>query len=155
VIKIPDDVESLAKVDRADIAYEDQCVEIDGIVSPSGQGGWHRDDYDVHCFSLAAWRRVAKALTTRELTILRPIPKGTRGFGDFPEFSIHRFSVLLSKESTRAIFARQLPSGEHDKELFTFGEELKRPVIIHTETFGDLELNRSINRFEGEAEWNG
>lgn len=152
-----DSVEALAAVDVAEVTYEKECVEIEGIVYPSSGSGWPREncDYDVHCFQFAAWRRPGQALNKRKLTILRPVAKESNYFDDFPDYSIHRIRLLLSTDETRAVFDRLLPPGEPDEELLAFGEELRKPVIISTQVFGDLVLDRQLDWFEGSAMWNG
>lgn len=148
-------IKSLADVDAANVSYGNECVVIRGIVSPSGQGGWLREDFGVHFFEFAAWRRPERPINKRTLTILRPVPRESNYLAEFPEHTIHRISVLLSADETRAVFDKLLSLDEPDPELVAFGEELRKPVIISTKTFGNLVLDRRFNWFEGEAEWNG
>jgi hypothetical protein len=154
---VPSNIESLADVDPADVSYEKECVAIQGVVSPSGQGGWpgQEGNYKVHCFQFAAWHRLGEPVVKRDLTILRPVPRESNYFEDFPDYSIHRISVLLSTDETRAVFDRLLPLDEADEELVAVGEELRKPVIISTKTFGDLVLDRRHDWFEGRAKWHG
>jgi len=109
----PPSADRLADVDSADCEYQKNVVEIEGVVSPSSQGGWGRtDDYKVHCFSFPAWRH-------------------------------------------RAVFAGKSQSAVDPSQLQEIAEELAKPVVINTQRFGDLTLDRSIQWFEGEADWNG
>jgi len=153
----PPGIESLADIDTADASYESECVVIDGVVSPSSQGGWsgENDGYKVHCFSFAAWRRPGDDIVKRDLTILRPVPPGGDYWSDFPKHSIQRISVLLSTDGTRAVFERALPVGSPDEELQKIASELQKPVVFPAKQFGDLVLDRSIDWFEGETQWNG
>jgi hypothetical protein len=153
----PPGIESLADVDTADSSYECECVVIDGVVSPSSQGGWsgENDGYEVHCFSFAAWRRPGEPIVKRDLTILRPVPPDGDYWGDFPKHSIQRISVLLSTDGTRAVFARALPVDSPNEELQEIANELQKPVVFPTERFGDLVLDRRVDWFEGESQWNG
>jgi hypothetical protein len=155
---------SLAEVDVADVAYDDRCVVIEGVVSPRGQGGWagRSADYDVHHFTLAGWRRQGEPLVERDLTLLRPVPPARAGqpraediFERFPAYSIQRISVLLSQDRTRAVVEKSLPIDLPDRELVLFAERLRQPVVIPTERFGDLVLNPTVNWLEGKADWNG
>jgi hypothetical protein len=155
---------SLAAVDVADVAYDERCIVIEGVVSPRGQGGWQGREagYDVHCFAFAGWRRPGEALVERELTLLRPVPPSRGGqnheeniFERFPPYSIQRLGVLLSKDQTRAVVEQALPMDEADQELLLFSDRLRQPVVISTERFGDLALNPKVNWFEGKADWNG
>jgi hypothetical protein len=153
----PPNIKSLADIDVADTSYGDECVVIQGIVSPSSQGGWpgQNDQYKVHCFTFAAWHRLGEAIVKRDLNILRPVAPDADYFDDLPAYSIHRMSVLLSADRTRAIFEKPLPLTEPGEDLLAFGNELRKPVVISTETFGDLVLNRQIGWFEGKVNWNG
>lgn len=153
----PPGIKSLANIDTADASYESQCVVIDGVVSPSSQGGWsgENDGYEVHCFSFAAWRRPGEPIVKRDLTILRPVPPDGDYWGDFPKHSIQRISVLLSTDGMRAVFEKALPLDSPDEELQHIADELQKPVVIPTERFGDLVLDRSLSWFEGDTQWNG
>jgi len=152
--KVPS-IESLASVDAANCKYSSDIIEIVGVVSFSSQGGWPKcDEYEVHCFEFAAWRRVGNPLVNQTLTILRPVRDVGKAFNDFEEGTIHRIRVLLSGDQTRAIFVKRLDSSV-DGELQAIADHLRQPVVVETDRFGRLTLNRQINWFEGEANWNG
>jgi len=154
---MPPSIESLADIDTADDSYEDASVVIQGVVSPSSSGGWfgENDDYEVHCFSFTAWRRLGEGIVKRELTVLRPVPPDAEYGDDFPEYSICRIRVLLSADATRAVFEKALPLDSPDEELQTLANELQRPVIVSTRGFGDLILDRGLGQFDGDSDWNG
>lgn len=154
---MPPNIESLADVEIGDVCYENECVVIQGIVSPKSQSDWagKNDGYKVHCFTFAAWRRPGALLVKRNLTILRPVPPDEDYSGSFPAYSIHRISVLLSTDGKRAVFEKSLPLREADSELVALEDELRKPVVISTKTFGDLVLDHDLDWFEGIAEWNG
>jgi len=130
---------------------------IEGVVSPSSQGGWfgHNDAYEVHCFALAAWRKGDGPVVDKELTVLRAVPQGHDYFDDFQACSVHKLSVMLAPGETRAVFEKSLPLDSPSQELTLLAEQLRKPVIVSTELFGDLVLDRSVDWFEGEADWNG
>lgn len=153
----PPGIGSLADIDTAKVPYEDECVVIQGVVSPDSQSGWPREDdaYKVHFFSLIAWRRIGEPLVRQDLKILRAVPADADFWDDFPEYSIHRMSVLLSTDGRRAVFQKALPLDSPDEELLAVVEELRKPVVVSTKRFGDLVLDRSIGWFEGQAEWGG
>jgi len=153
----PPSVRSLADIDAAEVSYGNDRVVVQGVVSPESQGGWagQSDDYEVHCFTFAAWRRLGGPGAERDLTILRAVPPDADYWGDFPKHAIRRLSVLLSTDGTRAIFAEALPVDSPDQELQAIAARLQRPVIFPTDRFGDLTLDRSVGQFEGEAIWNG
>jgi len=153
--KPPSD-DRLAEVDRFGGEYNTECVEIQGIVSLSCQGGWRAvDDYEVHSFSFSAWRRVGGPLVNRRLLVLRPVASDDgKKYSGFPACSIHRIRVLLSKDETRAVFANASKMAGDDKELLAIGEELQKPVVVSTARFGELFLDGTVEWFEGEADWN-
>ena len=153
---IPPSNDQLANVDSADCEYDETIVEIEGVVSPSSQGGWpHSDDFAVHCFRFSAWRYPGKPVLKTELTVLRPVASGGDWFSEYPKLSLHRIKVLLSKDKTRAVFSGRSDTNVDDKLLKEIAEELSEPVVIETQRFGDLTLDRSIDWFEGEVNWNG
>lgn len=153
----PPGIRSLADIDVADAAYGKESVVIQGVVSPSSQGGWpgKNDGYEVHCFSFAAWHRLGEPPTKRHLTILRPVPPDANYFGEFPTCSLQRMRVLLSSDETRAIFEKTLPMDAPDDQLQSIAAELEKPVTFSTDRFGKLVLDRRIDWFEGKADWNG
>lgn len=91
----------------------------------------------------------------RELLILRPVAADADWFSAFPELSIHRIKLLLSKDETRAVFASLSNEKVNDEELLAIAKELQKPVVISTPRFGELTLDRSIGWFEGDVKWNG
>jgi hypothetical protein len=150
-------IEALRSIDSANASYGDECIVIQGIVSPRSQSG--RPSYDsgpeVHYFSLAAWHRRDEPIIKRDLIVLRPVERGSQYFDDFPAYSIHRMSVLLSTDGKRAVFEKLLPLAEPDEELLAFGGELRKPVVISTKTFGDVTLDCRWDWFEAKTTWNG
>jgi hypothetical protein len=153
----PPGIKSLAEIDVADVTYGPQSVVIQGIISPSSQGGWpgRNARYAVHFFTLVAWRKPGEKINQRPLTVLRPVPPNRDYFQDFPAYSLHRMRVLLSSDETRAILEKTDSFDGPDDELIAIGEELRKPVVVSTNLFGDLTLNRQIDWFEGKATWNG
>lgn len=152
----PPSIDRLTEVESADCEYREGVVEIEGVVSPSSQGGWpHSDDYDVHCFSFSAWRYPGQPVVNKELTILRPVAPDADWFSEYPKLSIHRIRVMVSTDESRAIFAGKATQKADTEGLTDIAEELAKPVVIKTERFGDLTLDRSIDWFEGEVKWNG
>ncbi|MBC7854559.1 MAG: hypothetical protein IAF94_14095 [Pirellulaceae bacterium] len=152
----PPGVERLTDIDVADCEYNAEAVEIEGLVSAKSQGGWPRtDDYEIHCFSVVAWRRVGGRLIQQELTILRPVPPQFDYWSDYPAYSVHRLHLLLSQDEKRAIVAGPSQVIDDDSELLAIAGELQKPVVISTSQFGDLTLDRRLDRFEGEPNWNG
>jgi len=152
----PPSIDRLIEVDLADCQYKSGIFEIEGIVSPSSQSASARsDDYDVHFFSFSAWRYPGQPLVNRKLIILRPVNPTSDSFSEYPKLSIHRLRVMISMDESRAILARNSTQKPDTNGLIGIAEELKNPVIVYTERFGDLALDRSVSWFEGEVKWNG
>ena len=151
------DIESLAAVDYASYRYEDACTVIHGIVSPNNQSVWSGGDdrREVHCFTIAAWRRVGGPIVNRDLAILRPISPQDELESMFPAFSVHAMCVLISTDGTRAVVARPVTLDEPDEELTAFASDLQNVLVKWNTAFGDLVLDRACGDFSGEAEWNG
>lgn len=152
----PPSIDRLSEVDTADCEYKSGIVEIEGIISPVSQGGWpHSDEYEVHFFSFSAWRFPGQSLVNKELTILRPVAPETDYFSEFPKLSFHRIRVMISTDETRAIFAGKAAQPADTRGLDEVANELSKPVVMKSERFGNLTLDRSIGWFEAKAEWNG
>jgi hypothetical protein len=152
-----DPLSSLAEIDSADCAYKNALEEIVGVVGMSGPAGFPGAEFDVFTFRFAAWRKVGGELRTQELYVQRKTPKDTPAkteFAKFPEGSIHRLRVLLSVDETRAILVNVLEKVVADADLEDFYQELIQPVVVDTNLFGLLTLNRRINWFEGKTMWN-
>lgn len=148
-------IEEFASVDTANCEYGHELSQIAGVVSLAGQGGWPKcDEYEVHCFEFAAWRIIDEAIVERPLTILRPVRNAGKAFNDFKEAAVYQIKALLSADQTRAIFAKKLRSPV-DAELEEIGRRLMEPVVVQTDHFGPLTLDRRINWFEGQVKWNG
>lgn len=151
----PPSVECLAEVDRSPCEYNRDVVEIEGVVGPESQGGWpFCEEFSIHCFCFAAWRHPGQEVNRNELVILRPVPEEGDWFSEFPQLSLHRIKVLLSTDETRAVFAGTSTVQPESSQLIEIAEELATPLVIQTEQFGELRLNRSVGWFEGEADWN-
>ncbi|HEY1066970.1 MAG TPA: DUF2262 domain-containing protein, partial [Pirellulales bacterium] len=71
------------------------------------------------------------------------------------ECAMLRLSVLLSQNRERAVVEKILPLDSPDAELVELAERTARPLVVKTDLFGDLTLDRTLDRFEGRAEWNG
>jgi hypothetical protein len=153
---LPPRIKSLAEIDTAEPNYETDYVMIEGIVFPTGGGGWFGSDgqYFIRHFDFAAWRFMGKPLVRQELVLMRPVPLRDEHRGEYAEFTTHRVKVLLSNDHTRAVVAASSPI-KPDSKMLSLIQKLKKPVILETEGFGKLIFNRQINRFEGAADWNG
>lgn len=156
---------ALAEVDsgyEGGVVYDDHCIVIEGVVGLN-QSVWCRvpGRYDAHVFTLAIWRRLGQALVQRELVVLRPVPPHMSDggetprelFSEIPEYSVQRFSALLSKDGSRAVFERILPCDDADGSLAIAASALREPVIITTDHFGQLLLDPTTGWFKGKTKW--
>lgn len=152
----PPGISSLTEIDTAVVSYDHNPVIVQGVVSPSGQGGWGgtNPQYEIHCLSFAAWQIGDEPIVEREMTILRPVLPDADYFEDFPKLTIQSFRLMLSTDRTRAIFVQSLPAKSRHADLSRIAMELKKPVIVTTKRFGDLILDRRIDVFQGEGKWN-
>ena len=152
--------EELPTLDTADgVEYETEFRIIEGVIAPGGSGDMRDSSYDVHLFSLAAWRTPGTAPAIRELVLFRAVPpvfrqgNGSTIFDEFRDYSIQRFSVLLSKDHRRAVVESVLAPPE-DADLRHLAERLREPVVVTTEPFGKLTMNPLTRLFEGTMKWN-
>jgi hypothetical protein len=145
----------LSELDNTECEYCEEVVEIEGRVSSKGQSGSGRPQYTVHHFDLSAWRQPGQPTRHSELRVLRPVDPATDWQFEFPSRSIHRFRALLSMDQTSAIFVSASRTPAKESQLQEPEREQEQPVVLETIHFGDLWLNCQLDRFEGEAEWNG
>jgi len=151
-------IAELAALDEAECAYNDSLTEIVGVVGVRAQGGSVGELYDIWSFSFAAWRHIAGELRCSELYVMRRVSKDGKSedeFNRFPEGTVHRLRVLLSADETRAVLCEVVAKNLVDEELLEVLRELQQPVIIESALLGPLTLDRRIDRFEGNAAWNG
>jgi hypothetical protein len=110
----------------------------------------------LHPFVLAAWRRLNAPLRKATLTVLRAFPLGDNSWRILiPAESLLCLRIYLSTDETRAVFVDELPLESETADLLAARDELRMPLIISTERFGDFELDRKLNWFNGSATWNG
>ncbi len=86
---------------------------------------------------------------------MRPLPLDVDYSSDYSKGTIHRVSVLLEEELTRAIFVEAVELVATDDELAAISAELQLPVMFDTQHFGVLTLDRQISWFKGTINWNG
>jgi hypothetical protein len=154
---VPAAMKSLKELDAAGCAYGDSAVELEAIVSPLSQGGFTNDTLgcDVHGFTLAAWSISGQGVIERDLYVMRAVAPNSEYFSDYPSFTIHRMRVLLSKDSTRAVIEKVLTLDKPNNRLLELGRELRDTIVVNSDLFGKLVLNREMDLFEGKAIWAG
>ncbi|MFO0941945.1 MAG: hypothetical protein U0930_14435, partial [Pirellulales bacterium] len=149
-------VNQLEEVDLIGTVYQPGLVEIEGVVSPCEQFGWeHPKGYEVHCFTLAAWRMVGSRIKISRLTVLRPLAPESDWFSEYAPLSIHRIVVTLSEDNNRAIFANKPVASVNEVGLAEIAQELEQVIVIHHDQFGELLFDPSMDWFTCEANWNG
>ncbi|MEW4563682.1 DUF2262 domain-containing protein [Bremerella sp. JC770] len=154
----PPSLDRLHEVDLADISeFHEGLVEVEGVVSSESQGGWGHDEMDcgVHNFTFAAWRRPGQEIVQQKMLVLRPVDPDGEWYDEFKELTLHRIHVLLYKDESRAIFAGYSDEKVDTSQLEDIATELKKPVYLETTRFGTLTLDRRLETFEGETQWNG
>ena len=152
-------------------AYASQPeVVITGVVGPIGPiYGWAKvDDMQSMTVKLIAWKDADGQLIESPLWISKKINKGREI--DTVEFekiksaikseSLVQLKVKVLKEApnpNRDARARLISIMEEpvDTELTELLEKSKKPMIYKHPIFGELELSRTIDWFEGKAKWLG
>jgi len=146
----PPSTERLAEVDCSDREYSESIIEIEGVVSPLGQGARHGEDYYVHAFCFSAWRRPGEPLVEKELRIHRPVDPESNWLTDYPTSNICRIRVLLSVDQSTAIFADVSQNEVDENQLAKIAQEQSKPFVVSTDRMGEFTLDRSSNSFSGE-----
>jgi len=72
----------------------------------------------------------------------------------FSAYSIQRFTVLLSKDHTRAVIHKVRAADPADEKLRQFAARLREPVMVTTERFGKVVMNPLTGCFEARVKWN-
>ncbi len=149
-------VNQLEEVELSGCEYQSGLVEIEGLVSQSDQFGWeHPKGYEVHCFTLAAWRVPGSRVKISRLTILRPLAPASDWFSEYTPLSIHRIVVKLSEDNNRAILASRSNVAANEVGLTEIAQELEQVIVIQHDQFGELLFDPSMDWFTCEADWNG
>jgi hypothetical protein len=137
-------------------------VDVVGVVSPPGVGGWLRSDgsWILH-FTFHAWRIPPSGLQTQKLAIYRKVTHD-----DFPKFRklITPYTVLRIRARVvvdsvlgdpRALLEDVLGPDSSDVELTDQANQLQKPVTFVDAVFGTFTLNRDVNWFTAEQRWLG
>jgi hypothetical protein len=154
----PVKLDSLSKIDEFEIPYHQELVDILGIVA-EGQACYPQSErpYDIHGFSIEAWRKVGGPIISKEIFVQRLVPKKAKPhpLDEFPAYSILKCRALLTTDQSRAVLWELIPQETEDKELLRVAKQLQRPLIIRTAELGEMTYNRSLKRFEGMVTWCG
>lgn len=155
---LPDGLSSVIEIDQADCKYQDESVVVQGVVAEGGaSGGWdgHNGDYKVLTFSFVAWRKPGEPVKRQTMTVLRPVKDFDPHWGSYEGYSVIRVRVRLSTDEFRAVYEEALPLDGPDAELNAVATQLQQDVVISHDTFGEFKLDRRMDWFEAEVNWNG
>lgn len=156
----PAGLDSLADLDRAGVPYEETPVLLEGVIAEGSGSGSSRETCDVQMLTIAAYRVPGEPLQEAMLLVLLPVESGHLFRDEFPPYSFWRLNVVRTipavraTRGDRAILLSWEPC-ESDDELDAFASSMRAPKVFRSPLLGDLTLDRSIDRFEGSAEWNG
>jgi len=98
---------------------------------------------------------VGQSTVKKKVLLLRAVEVGSEFSPQYSNLSIHRFMVLLSVDETRAIIWKNSELSSDIGDLVELSEEYSKPVVISTEKFGDMTLNREYDWVEGKILWVG
>ena len=158
-----DDVEARMQRFREELSAA-PLVEVTGVVDPSGVVGGQSGGEELWTllFAFNGWRSGSGAVQTEKLTIRRH---------QVTEDELEHYRELLTNYGVFKISARVLPYDflgtgqallvevigpvDNDAELQAHAEQLQQPATFEDPTFGTLTLDRAIDRYEGQADWNG
>lgn len=132
-----------------------------GVVSPGSGGGWQTDAGWTLSITLDSWKTPPGPMKSRplqiELTTTREQFDILRDQID--TYSVARFRARVVEDSIigipKAEAVEYLGVDDSDPELNRASQELQKPVIHRDPEFGDLTLDRSVNWYSGDTEWNG
>jgi hypothetical protein len=138
-------------------------VEVMGVVDPTGVS-CHRSGSQKEwtmVFSFDSWRISQGKLQTVSLTLRRHIK-----YEEFKKYEKSIISYTVLRVQARVVRESVLgrPQGlldsiigpdTSDPELNACARELQKPVTFEDSTFGTFTLDRRINWFETQTEWNG
>lgn len=134
--------------------YANEIMIITGIVSGENQAGHAGSKgYTTHIIGLQKWK-LNGVLQSEKLVVFRPIESNRDFFHEIPKYSIVKLKVFLNEEKNRSV----LISGEFilnpESDFIEMKEELQKPVFLKIDNFNHFQLNKDINVFEGNIEWN-
>lgn len=136
-------------------SFEQEPIEIIGLVSPIHQGGTYRgNNCKIHQFSFFAWRKVTDSnIKIEKINIFRPVRFNKSNYlEDIPKLSVIRCKIFINNKIKAAIFVdgEILNNNEDFQDII---DKLNEPVELETPQFGVLTLNKAIGYFSGETEW--
>lgn len=135
--------------------------DVIGLVDPSGRAGWpeHGNQWTLS-FSFHSWRIPPGPMKTRPLSVRLTSSRQDHDelWELVPSYSVVRIRARVVEESVFGTSEAQLVEYlglASDAELVQAAIDLKKPVIQWDPQFGELTLDRRINWYTVETEWNG
>jgi hypothetical protein len=133
-----------------------------GLVDASGQGGWPEEggQWTLH-FTLHCWRVPPGPMKTRPLSVSF---KTSREEFDSLWKRVHSYSVVRIRARVVEESVIGMPQAElleflgpdrSDSEMNQAAVDLQKPVIHQDHQFGQFTLDRRVNWYSAETEWNG
>jgi hypothetical protein len=141
-----------------------QCpvVEVVGVVDANGaSGGSYSSGDDLWTLSLclAAWKYPGRSLQRTKLTVRKKVPESEIGSLDLNPYDVVALKVRIAEQNVfgtpQALLVEIIGKLDGDEELNQCVAELMKPVSFAEPTFGTFTLDRRLNWFETQTEWNG
>ena len=136
-------------------------VEMVGLVGPNGPAGGKvgGDALWTLILDLVAWRVGGGDLCTGSLRVSRTVTDAElkRFRGIIAPFTIIKIRARLDLDATprQALLEHIVQTEATDSELHRCALELQKPVTQTDSVLGRLTLDRRVNLYTGQSEWNG
>ena len=139
-------------------------VEVIGLVHPTGAGGGQggKETTWTMRFSFVLWRQTGGTVDERELYVSKPglsDAKLTDLMSAIEADEIYRVRLrfparLRRRDYIQAELVRMIGKDTSDTELTAKAEERRKPVTIRHPYFGTLTLDRRLNCYVADVQWN-
>lgn len=150
--------ENFRSVDVSNALYNDDLVEMEGLVSPVCQGGWVKKEFHTHIFHLEAWRYENQTeMYHNRMLVMRPVKNNASYLylKEIQPYTVVKLKVWLCEDLSRAI-CKEIKILDNQGTIFeTIAFELAKPIEKETLLFGKLTFDKSMEWFEGSAFWCG
>ena len=137
-------------------------VTVVGLVSPFGAGGSSDGQGDIWTltFSFVLWRSDSGDVQESELSIRQHLSHDELKavMKMIEPYEVLRARVRLVVDSvleTPQAELIELIGADNDGHLQQIAKNLQIPITVQDEKFGNLTLDRGLDRFDGQVKWNG
>jgi hypothetical protein len=146
----------------ADQLAERPLEDVLGVVDASGAGGWlEEDDQWTLAFTLHCWKIPPGPLKAHPLSVEWTASR--RRFDALRKrvrpYAVVRIRARVVEESVVGTPQAQLTKffglDDSDPKLNQAAADLQAPVVLRDHQFGDLTLDRRVDWYTAETEWNG